>query len=168
MRMAILNGTMMNAPGVERKYNNMPYKPGDYIKDKAVGYFRRILSVHDDVVDISYAWNRKNVLACDNNGLRDEQKHSTPYTLDQLNAYFVPVTAEEAGFEEEKPVVLKGVTGLRWRPADGEKYWFIDSDGSSLWQYWRGEEADEWRYRTGNCFKTSEDAEKYYEDIMKD
>lgn len=134
------------------------FTKNQYIKRKGHELFRRILSVHDGVVDISYAWYRKNALTCNNNGLRDEQRYGVSYTIDQLNAYFVLATAEEAGFPEEE----------RWRPTDGEKYWFVDSTGFSDSSEWRGSDPDEYRYRTGNCFKTVEEAEAYYDSVMTD
>lgn len=40
-----------------------------------------------------------------------------------MEALYVPVTAEEAGFTEEVE---------RWRPVRGEKYWYVDSTGDEV------------------------------------
>lgn len=66
--------------------------------------------------------------------------------------------------------MLKGVTGLRWRPGEGSEYWYIISTGLIVGDTWREIEIliHEYRYRTGNCFKTVEEAEAYYDSVMTD
>lgn len=147
----------------------MSYKKGDYIKDKRNKIFRRILSIHDDTAFTSFSWKNGTASKINDDGLQNRQLYASGYTFDQLNAYFEPATPTEAGFpEEEAPLILKGVTGLRWRPRVGQKYRHIHDSGSYFQSEWDDTEVDEWRYRTGNCFKTEKEARAYYDSVMKD
>lgn len=104
----------------------MPFKKNDYIKHKEDGSLRRILSIYDGIVHISDYWGKEE--AHRNLGGLEKRQRCTDihFTLDELNAYFEPATPTEAGFpEEEEPLVLKGVTGLRWRPTVGQWYSYM-------------------------------------------
>lgn len=62
--------------------------------------------------------------------------------------------------EEEK----NKKTRKNWKPERGEGYWVIYSDGSVTSDMWRGEYAqDISRYRSGNIFRTREEAEEVSE-----
>lgn len=55
--------------------------------------------------------------------------------------------------EENKTVV--------WTPKLGEFYYFIDEDGDILQGKNTDYSVDKWNIEIGNCFKTSEEAERY-------
>lgn len=52
----------------------------------------------------------------------------------------------------------------RWKPDTGQKYYYVDSDGSvdsDIWNIWNNYSAiDHGRFEIGNCFQTEEEAEK--------
>lgn len=48
----------------------------------------------------------------------------------------------------------------RWKPDFGERYWTVTSGGDVDTTYWADDIHDRWRYLTGNCFKTKEEAEE--------
>ena len=52
----------------------------------------------------------------------------------------------------------------RWEPEHNEHYWLIE--GESIHEsLWFNDADDNWRYLTGNCFKTKEEAEEYKKQI---
>ena len=53
----------------------------------------------------------------------------------------------------------------RWKPECKMGYYYLDDYGDLLHDLWYGAEDDEWRYLTGNCFKTEEEAEEYKKQI---
>ena len=58
---------------------------------------------------------------------------------------------------EEEPKV--------WKPKNNEKYWYINDYGKLDFSLWVDDDNDKFRYATGNCFKTEEEAEKALEKI---
>ena len=50
---------------------------------------------------------------------------------------------------------------VRWKPEDGEPYWYLFGDGAIDYGFWasRNDTFLE-RYKLGNCFKTYEEAQK--------
>lgn len=49
----------------------------------------------------------------------------------------------------------------RWKPIHNEGYLLIRNDGNIGLSYWNNDDMDQWRYLTGNCFKTKEEVEEY-------
>ena len=47
----------------------------------------------------------------------------------------------------------------RWKPKDGEVYFFITNDGYVSYKSWDNDGTDNNRYAIGNCFPTEEAAE---------
>lgn len=48
----------------------------------------------------------------------------------------------------------------RWKPKKGEIYYYNTDDGRTFTVYWCDSYGDNFRYSTGNCYKTSEQAEQ--------
>lgn len=48
-----------------------------------------------------------------------------------------------------------------WEPGEDETYYFVDFDGFVDSQHNYGENDDKWNIKTGNCFKTEQEAENY-------
>lgn len=46
----------------------------------------------------------------------------------------------------------------RWKPEEGERFYFIDALGNVLWYLW-GDPSDTLYYEVGNCFRTEEEAQ---------
>ena len=70
----------------------------------------------------------------------------------------------------------KRVEKIRWRAENGEKYYYVSTEGFALVDKEEGHIVDENRYKFGNCFRTKEQAEetakrmkevlrKYHEEI---
>lgn len=57
-------------------------------------------------------------------------------------------------------------TGGRWKPEINEKYWFIFSGGSFDVKQWRATADDKFRWSTGNCSQTKEEAEAYKQRLI--
>lgn len=55
---------------------------------------------------------------------------------------------------------------LRQKPKKGEVYYFLDSAGYVSHTYWTNSEDDLFRFNTGNCFKTEQEAEEYKENLL--
>lgn len=53
----------------------------------------------------------------------------------------------------------------RWKPKNDEYYWAVCSDGEIVTVYYGDYGVDEWRYLTGNCFKTKSEAEEHKKQI---
>ena len=56
--------------------------------------------------------------------------------------------------------------GVRQKPKYGEKYFFVDSRGYIDYKFWEEIETDLFRFNTGNCFKTEQEAEDYKENLL--
>ena len=56
--------------------------------------------------------------------------------------------------------------GGRQMPEDGEEYFFVDSFGEIYHNYWCDDYRDLFRFNTGNCFKTEQEAEEYKENLL--
>ena len=53
----------------------------------------------------------------------------------------------------------------RWKPKDKGTYWLIDTYGNVGDTTWNDDDYDKWKYITGNCFETKEEAEEYKKQI---
>lgn len=53
----------------------------------------------------------------------------------------------------------------RWKPDLGEKYYFVNSYGNIDYALWNNNNFDNWRYLTGNIFKTEAETEEYRKKI---
>lgn len=52
----------------------------------------------------------------------------------------------------------------RWKPKDGETYWYIYGDGTIDYDFWTSKnDILLGRYKLGNCFETEEEAQKELE-----
>ena len=47
----------------------------------------------------------------------------------------------------------------KWKPKDGEVYWYITEHGHAVYDIWEDDNIDDERYAIGNCFPTEESAE---------
>ena len=60
------------------------------------------------------------------------------------------------------------VVKLPWKPKKGEMYWFYGSSlEQALWATWRLNSGDLCRWKTGNCFRTEEEAKTKGKEIME-
>ena len=46
-----------------------------------------------------------------------------------------------------------------WKPSEGERYWWVTSNGSVDYCCWTGDMIDFFTYKLGNCYRTKEEAE---------
>ena len=56
--------------------------------------------------------------------------------------------------------------GVRQKPEYGEKYYYLDDGGGINYAYWSNDNIDLFRFNTGNCFKTEQEAEDYKENLL--
>ena len=49
---------------------------------------------------------------------------------------------------------------VRWKPKDGETYYYVVSNGEIDYSFWMADATDEGRFNFGNVFKTEEEARK--------
>lgn len=56
--------------------------------------------------------------------------------------------------------------GVRQMPKKGEVYYFVDSAGYVSHTYWAGGEDDLFRFNTGNCFITEQEAIDFKENLL--
>ena len=59
----------------------------------------------------------------------------------------------------------KKVEAGRWKPEEGDIYWFIDSSGQAIKDRWTSHHYDRERYEIGNCYKTEAEAESAKEKL---
>lgn len=81
------------------------------------------------------------------------------------------IEALEKQLEELKKEVnspeFEGIKkGVRQMPEYEEKYFFVDSCGGIDYKFWEETETDLFRFNTGNCFKTEQEAEEYKENLL--
>ena len=55
----------------------------------------------------------------------------------------------------------------RWKPKNGESYFFISGDGLVNLSDWDNDVFDNYYYNFGNCFRTKEEAEKALERVKE-
>lgn len=69
--------------------------------------------------------------------------------------------------EQVNYIELEGIKkGVRQKPKVGERYFYVDSCGSIDYKFWQETETDLFRFNTGNCFKTEQEAEEYKENLL--
>ena len=56
-------------------------------------------------------------------------------------------------------------SGKRWKPEEKDIYWTLFDTGNCGDSKWGGDNIDKWRYLTGNCFETFEEAKEYKKQI---
>ena len=56
--------------------------------------------------------------------------------------------------------------GVRERPKIGEIYYFLGDNGRIYNTEWGGSEEDLFRFNTGNCFETEQEAEEHKENLI--
>lgn len=56
--------------------------------------------------------------------------------------------------------------GVRWKPECGVVYFYLKHDGYIGSTHWGIEDTDLFRFNTGNCFKTEQEALDYRENIL--
>lgn len=54
--------------------------------------------------------------------------------------------------------ILEEVTEERWKPQDGEGYWYVDGYGELMKDEWSDCVYDEDLWKYGNCFRTEQEA----------
>ena len=57
---------------------------------------------------------------------------------------------------------LKESKKEKWKPKEGEEYYYRDSDGDDGSLYWHDTQSDNWRYNNLPIFKTREECKKYW------
>lgn len=55
---------------------------------------------------------------------------------------------------------------IRWQPKFNEIYFYVDDMGMIDYSFWGIEPDEIFRFNTGNCFKTEEEAEDYKENLL--
>lgn len=55
---------------------------------------------------------------------------------------------------------------VRQMPKDGDKYYYINDEGIINYTYWINDNIDLFRFNTGKCFKTKQEAEEYKENLL--
>ena len=73
---------------------------------------------------------------------------------------------EELENEVNSPEFEGVKKGIRQMPEYEEKYFFVDSCGNIDYKFWEETETDLFRFNTGNCFKTEQEAEEYKENLL--
>jgi len=53
-----------------------------------------------------------------------------------------------------------------WKPEIGEEYWYLDARGDEFKANYYKETVDEFRRKSGNMFRTEEEAVKYRDEIL--
>lgn len=56
--------------------------------------------------------------------------------------------------------------GVRQMPEMNKKYFYIDGSGCIVSEIWTNSSPDLFRFNTGNCFKTEQEAEDYKENLL--
>ena len=57
-------------------------------------------------------------------------------------------------------------SSIRQKPEYGEKYFFVNSRGHIDYKFWEEIETDLFRFNTGNCFTTEEEANDFKENLL--
>lgn len=60
----------------------------------------------------------------------------------------------------------KSKKGVSQKPKIGGKYWYLTDYGDIRCLSWQGDPIDLFRFTTGNCFKTFEEAQDYKENLL--
>lgn len=81
--------------------------------------------------------------------------------IDELKQKIEELEKEVDSFEFEE--IKKGV---RWKPEYYQNYFYIDDCGKLESESYMDEDADLFRFNTGNCFKTEQEAEEYKENLL--
>lgn len=131
-----------------------PFPKGTYVKDEG-GSFRLILEELGDMRFLSYYWHKDDATSKYAHGLLNKERAAFPHTLRELETLYTPVSASEAGFEEE-----------RWVPEIGEPYRYLASRGTVFLDTYTDDNEDRFRLRSNNVFRTEEEALARYKEIM--
>lgn len=126
-----------------------PYN--SYLKDSS-GNYRRVLGAVDEMRFLSHPWKEKAV----GHDMPDDASTATIIGLEDWG--YIEVPAHEA-LGLPAPVVKP------WRPETGEKYWLLYLDGTHEVS-WKGSKFDLFDLRLGRVFKTREEAQAAYNEIM--
>lgn len=54
-----------------------------------------------------------------------------------------------------------------WKLSEGDKYWYISSNGNADYYCWTGDVLDFLTYKLGNCYRTREEAEVNHDKWVK-
>lgn len=66
----------------------------------------------------------------------------------------------------EKKIEEKKVETGRWKPQEGDTYWFVDNNGCICNSMWDNDGIDKGRYAIGNCYQTKEEC-KFVKEKLK-
>ena len=80
---------------------------------------------------------------------------------DTANSLF-EIEKLEKEIESLSPLPKQG----RWKPKYKDKYYTVFEAGIVIDSEWVDDKVDNFRYKTGNCFKTEEEAELHLEKIL--
>ena len=72
-------------------------------------------------------------------------------------------TVKFNGKEYDAELTEKKVESKRWKPEDGEKYWYANISGSCCTYNWSNDDFDNFLYGQRNVFETKAEAEKHLE-----
>lgn len=61
----------------------------------------------------------------------------------------------------------KQLVDWKWKPKDGEEYWFFTGSNTIIWSVWKDTLHDNKYFDFGNCFQTKEEAEAAAERVKK-
>lgn len=93
-------------------------------------------------------------------------KEGCRYATEQEKADFLERLEKE--HHKRWNAETKQLEDIRWKPKEGEKYWFIDRDAEVVEEIFReGDFYDKVRIAANNCFKTKEAAQPYADQIKE-
>lgn len=135
---------------------NKIFKVGGYVVNEN-GYFRKILVEIQGIYFLSISFTKEEAEEENIYGLTRGQHVGNFLTIDEMNAYFTPCTLEEAGMPVEA-----------WEPKEGDMYWSFTPFGEIYENENLKMSCDIYRFKTKNCFRTREEVEARYKEIMGD
>ena len=59
--------------------------------------------------------------------------------------------------DESYKAIADSIQSKRWKPEEDEIFWYVDDGGDVGHSYWADDETDQYRYKTGNIYRTKEE-----------
>lgn len=75
-----------------------------------------------------------------------------------VNSHYAPSWFILDVYKDNRKAIESFILSCKWKPRDGERYWYVESWGLVTDNSWWGDFEDKMRYQVGNCFKTREQA----------